>query len=173
MNGKDVARQGTDEKLEVERDDEVISRRQKTSDRGETDEALKDERWVTDEHDRESMDESDAALDRWRGEHAADGPSALGGATHGRLVVPSWLNFAMILLVLAWMAIITSQVIVSTARIAEINARQIITVQQQNDQQLCVQHDIVSAIKKIGLKLGLPVVDIVPPDITGLECDAK
>lgn len=33
------------------------------------------------------------------------------------------------------------------------------------------QYVTIQAVRKIGLKLGLPVDDLVPPDTTGLGCD--
>lgn len=132
--------------------------------RADTDAALGSERGFTDE---ERMVTSDHALNDWRSEHVDDDITAT--QKHAP-VVPAWLNIAMIVLVLVWMALVTSQVIVSTGRISDINSRQILTVQQQNATQICAQSDIVTAVRKIGLKLGLPVEDIVPPDVTGLEC---
>lgn len=59
----------------------------------------------------------------------------------------------------------------------QVNARQLDQIkrqneatQQQNITQLCAQHDITIAVRKIGLKLGLPVADIVPPTTEGLDC---
>jgi len=60
--------------------------------------------------------------------------------------------------------------LISTIRISDINRRQIEAVKQQNDAQLCAQHDITVAVRKIGLKLGLPVEDIVPPDVSAIQC---
>lgn len=60
--------------------------------------------------------------------------------------------------------------LVATIRISDINQRQIAAVAQQNDAQLCAQHDIVIAVKQIGHKLGLPVTDIYVPDVAGLDC---
>jgi hypothetical protein len=80
------------------------------------------------------------------------------------------LNWVMIALVLLWMAIVTQQVILAATHISDINTRQIESVKAQNNTQLCAQHDIVIAVRKIGLKLGLPVVDIVPPNVDGIEC---
>jgi heme/copper-type cytochrome/quinol oxidase subunit 2 len=82
------------------------------------------------------------------------------------------LNWVMIALVLLWMAIITQQVILAATRISDINTRQITTVQEQNDTQLCAQHDITVAVISVARKLGLPTDDIAVPDIAGLACDA-
>lgn len=163
------AREGTDDALDDERHGTVGHRE---TERAEMDVALGDERDLTDEHDRVRMVASDEAIDQWRREHADD---AIVTSTPARRrsdwVVPPLVNIAMIVLVVVWMAVVTSQVVVSTGRIADINQRQISTVQEQNDLQLCAQNDMVTAIRKIGLKLGLPVEDIVPPDVTGLTCD--
>jgi hypothetical protein len=83
------------------------------------------------------------------------------------------LNWVMIVLVLLWMAIITQQVILAATHISDINTRQIATVQNQNDTQLCAQHDITLAVISVARKLGLPTDDIAVPDIAGLECDAR
>lgn len=58
----------------------------------------------------------------------------------------------------------------ATRDIATITEQQVVIVQQQNEAQLCAQHEIVVAVRKIGVKLGLPVEDIVPPDVEGLDC---
>jgi hypothetical protein len=52
--------------------------------------------------------------------------------------------------------------LVATIRISDINQRQLDAVKNQNTAQLCAQHDIVDAVKKIGRSLGLPTDDIVP-----------
>jgi hypothetical protein len=139
------------------------------SGRHETDEALEDERRMTDERERAGDD----ALDEWRVEHEGDaitnGTVELTSPRHLLAVV----NWVMIVLVVLWMAIITQQVILSTSRISDINTRQIATVQDQNDTQLCAQHDITVAVISVARKLGLPTDDIAVPDITGLECDAR
>lgn len=61
-------------------------------------------------------------------------------------------------------------VLLTLRQISEINQRQIQAVQQQNNTQLCAQHDIVIAVRQIGVKLGLPVDDIRIPDVEGLNC---
>jgi hypothetical protein len=58
-------------------------------------------------------------------------------------------------------------------KIADLNRQQIIAVQVQNNAQLCVQHDIVVAIKSGFRKgLGVPTNTIEVPDIGGLDCNA-
>lgn len=77
--------------------------------------------------------------------------------------------FLIVFNVLGWAFVAAS--VLNTARdVAEINRRQLELVAQQNDAQLCAQHDIVIAVRKIGTKLGLPVSDIVPPDVAGIVC---
>jgi hypothetical protein len=73
-------------------------------------------------------------------------------------------------LFVAVMTFVVIGVLVMAALLYNINQRQIAGVSQQNDAQLCAQHDITVAVRKIGLKLGLPVEDIVPPDVEGLNC---
>jgi hypothetical protein len=128
--------------------------------RQETDEALAGERRMTDED-----------LDDWRGAHEGDTLASNGDTSKPRhfLVVVNW---TMIVLAFLWMAVITQQVILSTSQIADINQRQIATVQDQNDTQLCAQHDITVAVISVARKLGLPTDDIAVPDTTGLECEA-
>jgi hypothetical protein len=135
------------------------------SGRHETNEALADERAITDKRTAASDDQ----LERWRTDHADD---ALNGAVELK-AHRSWLgvvNMVMVVLVVLWLAVITQQVLLSTSRISDINSRQIATVQRQNDAQLCAQHDIIVSVRKIGSKLGLPVEDITVPDVTGLDC---
>jgi hypothetical protein len=67
---------------------------------------------------------------------------------------------------------LTSYLTVKTnATVDEVNRQQVIIVQQQNNAQLCAQHDILVAVRQIGRKLGLPVADIIVPDVTGLDCE--
>jgi hypothetical protein len=133
--------------------------------REDTDDALETERALTDKREKAS----DVALDEWRESHVDDELNTVVEPTSPRhwLVVVNW---TMIVLVVLWMAVITQQVILSTSRITDINSRQIEAVKTQNDAQLCAQHDIVVAVKKIGTKLGLPVSDIVPPNTDGMDC---
>jgi hypothetical protein len=140
--------------------------------REDTDEALSTERSITDKREKASDD----ALDEWRASHAGDELRGAVEPTSSRhwLVIVNW---TMIVFVVLWLAVITQQVILSTSRnadtakqIGEINQRQIETVREQNNAQLCAQHDIVIAVRKIGTKLGLPVEDIVPPNVDGIDC---
>ena len=65
----------------------------------------------------------------------------------------------------------TSFVVIRTNQtVGQLNQNQVAIVQQQNDAQICTQHDIVLAVKSIGRKLGLPVDDITVPDVKGLDC---
>jgi hypothetical protein len=134
-----------------------------SQDRGrhETDEALAGERRMSDED-----------LDDWRSAHEGDVLASDADVDTPKprhlLVAVNWI---MIVLVVLWMAIITQQVILSTSRISDINSRQIATVQEQNDTQLCAQHDITVAVISVARKLGLPTDDIAVPDVAGLACD--
>jgi hypothetical protein len=68
------------------------------------------------------------------------------------------------------MALTSVLTIKTNAKVDEVNRQQVAVVKLQNDAQLCAQHDIVLAVRQIGRKLGLPVSDIIAPDVTGLEC---
>lgn len=52
----------------------------------------------------------------------------------------------------------------------DVDQRQLVAIQRQNDIQLCAQHDITVAVRQIGRSLGLPTEDIIVPDIEGLDC---
>lgn len=80
------------------------------------------------------------------------------------------LNLILVVLVVLVLGGVIAMNVYAAKAISDINRRQIAQVSHQNDLQLCAQHDMVFAIRKIGLKLGLPVSDIVPPDIRGLDC---
>lgn len=55
-------------------------------------------------------------------------------------------------------------------QLVDFQQQQIVYIQKQNDLQLCAQHDIIVATRKIGQKLGLPVRDIMVPSVEGLNC---
>lgn len=59
---------------------------------------------------------------------------------------------------------------IMAASLYSLNKRQAEAIQQQNDAQLCAQHEIVVAVRQIGTKLGLDVSDMTVPDIRGLDC---
>jgi hypothetical protein len=79
--------------------------------------------------------------------------------------------FVVVALAAIVMMVITSVLTIKTsAAVDKVNRQQLAFVTAQNVQQLCAQRDIVQAVRSIGLKLGLPVEDIVPPDVSGLNC---
>lgn len=82
------------------------------------------------------------------------------------------LALGMICLVIVGVMIMVGLVIKQGQQIADLNRRTGVYVISQNNAQLCAQHDIVIAVKQIGVKLGLPVDDIVVPDVTGLPCES-
>jgi len=84
-------------------------------------------------------------------------------------LIDVWVYVGIVVVVVALIAL-TASVLQYQRQSAELNRRQIMAIQQQNDLQICAQHDMLQAIKKIGLKLGLPVQDIHPPDTEGLDC---
>jgi hypothetical protein len=81
-----------------------------------------------------------------------------------------WLNGAMIIALLLWMGWFTARTIAEQQRDAAFREAQIDYIQQQNNAQLCAQHDIILAVRKTNRSLGLPVDQIRPPDIEGIEC---
>jgi len=50
------------------------------------------------------------------------------------------------------------------------NEQQLAAIQRQNEVQLCAQHDITIAVRHIGEALGLPVSNILVPDVSALDC---
>lgn len=81
------------------------------------------------------------------------------------------LNLLLIVVVILFLLTLTGFVFYATSKIGQFSRQQIEYVQHQNDAQLCAQHDIIVAVRKIGQKLGLPVEDIVVPNIEELNCD--
>ncbi len=61
-------------------------------------------------------------------------------------------------------------VVRTSTSVAELNKNQVSIVQQQNDAQICTQHDIIIAVRQIARSLGLPSDDIIVPDVSGLDC---
>jgi hypothetical protein len=76
----------------------------------------------------------------------------------------------MIVLVVVGVMVMVGLVIRQGQQIAALNERTGQAVLTQNETQLCAQHDIVIAVRKIGEKLGLPVDDIAVPNVEGLDC---
>ncbi len=83
-----------------------------------------------------------------------------------------WANAVLIVLLVLWMGWITARQIETGTAVAEFNENQIIYVQQQNDRQLCAQHDILVALRTFMRTLGLPTDNIRVPDTEGINCDA-
>jgi hypothetical protein len=54
--------------------------------------------------------------------------------------------------------------------VRQISERQTLILQQQNNFQICNQHDMILALDDIARKLGLPPNDFVVPDVKGLNC---
>lgn len=68
------------------------------------------------------------------------------------------------------LGIIVAMLVVGAQRLSDIQTQQITIVQQQNDAQICTQHDIIISVRQIARSLGLPTEDIVVPDVEGLNC---
>jgi hypothetical protein len=86
------------------------------------------------------------------------------------------LQIVINILFLTWLAALQYR---ATHAIADLNHQQIAGVsaqitaaKRQNNIQICAQHDLTIALRKIGLRLGLPVEDIRPPTTKGIDCDA-
>lgn len=94
------------------------------------------------------------------------------GITVSRRLIDA-LNVALVVFTIIVLFSLVGITIWNTQRISQINQRQIEQVKQQNYSQLCAEADIVDAVRKIGLSLGLPVTDIHPPDVTGLDCASR
>lgn len=80
------------------------------------------------------------------------------------------LALVMICLVIVGVMVMVGLVIRQGQQIANLNQQTADFVISQNNAQLCAQHDIVNAVRKIGLRLGLPVEDINAPDVKELDC---
>lgn len=80
------------------------------------------------------------------------------------------LALGMICLVIVAVMLMVGLVIRQGQQIADLNQRTGQIVISQNEAQLCAQHDIVVAVRQIGRKLGLPVEDIIVPNVEGLDC---
>ncbi len=89
---------------------------------------------------------------------------------HARRVL-YWANTLLIVAVIVTLGVLTSSVIRAGRAVQEFNERQVGVVQQQNDLQLCTQHDLTIAVRKIGRKLGLPVDDIAVPGVETIDCE--
>lgn len=80
------------------------------------------------------------------------------------------LALATTVVIILWLGFLTSRVFLATEQIRKFAEQQLTQVQVQNEQQLCVQHDIILAVRQIGTKLGLDVSDIRFPSVRGLPC---
>ncbi len=79
-------------------------------------------------------------------------------------------NTALIALVLGTLVYLTVTVVDASNSVKTFNEQQVRYVQDQNDLQLCTQHDLTIAVRKIGRKLGLPVDDITVPNVEDVPC---
>ncbi len=61
----------------------------------------------------------------------------------------------------------------ATQTLADVQMRQVQQAQVVQADALCNQREMLVAIRKIGLKLGLPVEDIRLPDVEGLDCAGR
>lgn len=80
------------------------------------------------------------------------------------------LFYAQIVANIVVLSMVVTLVVIGAGKLSEINQRQIDQIKAQNVRQLCVQHDIVIAIRQVAIKLGLPVSDILVPSVRGLDC---
>jgi hypothetical protein len=75
----------------------------------------------------------------------------------------------LILVVIA-VVLVVGYTIRTGQEVRQISERQTLILQQQNNFQICNQHDMLLALNDISRKLGLPPNDFVIPDIEGLNC---
>lgn len=81
-----------------------------------------------------------------------------------------WLFLLQVVLVVGVLLILTAYTVQTANQVQVISQRQIDIVQQQNNAQLCAQHDIIIATRQIARSLGLPTSGIVVPNVEGLSC---
>lgn len=79
-------------------------------------------------------------------------------------------NSVLIVVVLGTLIYLTASVLEASNDVQHFTEQQVEIIQDQNDLQLCTQHDITIAIRKIGRKLGLPVDDITVPHVEEIDC---
>lgn len=84
--------------------------------------------------------------------------------------VLDWLFMLQVVLVVGVLLVLTTYTVQTANQVQVISQRQIDYVAQQNNLQLCAQHDIIVATRQIARSLGLPTRGIVVPDVTGLPC---
>lgn len=80
-------------------------------------------------------------------------------------------NSVLIVVVLGTLIYLTASVLEASNDVQHFTEQQVQIIQAQNDLQLCTQHDITIAIRKIGRKLGLPVDDITVPIVREIPCE--
>lgn len=110
---------------------------------------------------------------RLRDERSRDRDEAIEASSHERAKRSRFEGKLFVFQVIAnivVLGVLMFLMIVMFITLSNINQRQLDSVKQQNDAQLCAQADIVGAVKQIGRSLGLPTQDIIPPDTTGLDC---
>lgn len=83
-----------------------------------------------------------------------------------------WANAAVLVMVVLWMGWITARTIEADVRSKEFARIQLEFVTEQNEDQLCGLRTTLIAVRKIGLRLGLPVQDIELPNVEGFACGA-
>ena len=69
------------------------------------------------------------------------------------------------------LALVIGLLFTATRNISELSEQQGKAIQAQNYAQLCAQYDLTIAVRRIGLKLGLPVDNIQPPSLEGVNCE--
>lgn len=81
-------------------------------------------------------------------------------------------NTVLIVVVIFTLGALTASVLDASRQVQEFNEQQVRIVQDQNSLQICTQHDLTIAVRKIGRKLGLPVDDITVPRVEASHCEA-
>ena len=128
------------------------------------DDLLRDRDDLLRDRDEAARDRDELARDREEKIQAGAGTLVRDRRVQGNLFT------IQIILNIVVLGLLVGMMIVVMVRVSDFNARQIETVRVQNELQLCAQHDIVTAVKGIGRKLGLPTDDIIPPNVEGLHC---
>ena len=135
------------------------------------DQAAEDRKGAAQDRDEAARDRDEAA--RSRDERSRDRDEAIEKSSLKRAARTRFEGKLFVVQVIANIVVLGALMflmIVMFITLSNINQRQLDSVKQQNDAQLCAQADIVGAVKQIGHSLGLPTGDIVPPDTTGIDC---
>jgi uncharacterized membrane protein len=68
------------------------------------------------------------------------------------------------------LALIVGLLYTNSVKIQELTQKQLESVAEQSKARSCSQYQTIHVLKQIGRDLGIPVNDVVLPDITGFDC---